>query len=156
ADAEAALEKLTAELAEVQALIAAAPERRPELEAAWRAADAERVARDNEVEALAAQQSAEDAGRRAMEARLNDGRGRLARTQRALEGAKADRDQVGGGPDPKTAEAKAAFEAALAVLAQARERMEAAEVAHAAAVAAEITARDAARAAEDKLGRLKT
>jgi chromosome segregation protein len=155
-DAKTALARLAADLAEIEGQIAAAPERLPELDAAWRAADAARVAAESEVEALAARLSAEDAGRRAMEARIGEARGRLARTGRALDGAKADRAQIGGAPDPKAAEAKTRFDAALAALREARARLEAAEAAHAAAAAAEITARDAARKAEDQLGRLKT
>ena len=88
-DATAALGRLATELAEVEAQIAAAPHRVPELDAAWRTADAARAKAEGEVETLAAQLSAEDAGRRAMEARLGEARGRLARSQRALDAAKA-------------------------------------------------------------------
>ena len=155
-DASAALARLAAELAEVEGQIAAAPQRLPELNAAWRAADAARIAAEGEVEALAAQLSAEEAGRRAIETRIGEAGGRLARTGRALEGAKADRAQVGGAPDPKAAEAKSRFDAALTALQDARTRLEAAEAAHAAAAATEIRARDTARKAEDQLGRMKT
>ncbi|MDR3512233.1 MAG: AAA family ATPase, partial [Caulobacteraceae bacterium] len=155
-DAKAALARLAAELDEVEAQVAAAPERQPELEAGWRAADAARTAAEGEVEALAARLSAEEAGRRAVETRLGEARGRLARTQRALDTAKADRAQVSGAPDPRAEEAKTRFDAALAALREARARLEAAEAAHAAASAAEIAARDAARKAEDQLGRMKT
>ncbi len=155
-DAKSALAKLAGDLAEIEARIAAAPQRLPELEAAWRAADTARVAAESEVESLAAQLSAEEAGRRAMETRLGEARGRLARTARALDAAKADRAQMGGAPDPKAAEAKARFDAALAALREARAQLEAAEAAHAEASGAEITARDAARKAEDQLGRMKT
>jgi chromosome segregation protein len=155
ADAEGALAKLGAELAEVEAQIRAAPQRRPELEAAWKAADAGRARAEAAVEQLAAQLSAEEAGRRAADARRSEADGRLARTVRALEAARADRAQVGGGPDPAAAEAKARFEAALAALRAARERLEAAEAAHANANTAEHDARGATREAEDRLGRLR-
>ena len=155
-DAKTALARLNVELAEVEGQAETAPERLPELDAAWRAADTGRAAAEAEVEALAGQLSAEEAGRRAVEARLGEARGRLARTQRALDAAKADRAQVSGAPDPKAEEAKTRFEAALAALRAARARLEAAEAAHAAAAAAETAARDAARKAEDQLGRMKT
>ena len=155
-DAAAALARLTADLTEVEAQIAAAPQRLPDLEAAWRTADAARAAAESAVEALAGQLSAEEAGRRGLETRLSEARGRLARSQRALDAAKADRAQIGDQVDPKAAEAKAAFEAALAALREARKQVETAEADHAAASAAEIAARDAARRAEDQLGRLKT
>ena len=156
-DATVALGRIGAELVEIEGQIAGAPQRLPELDAAWRVADKDRVAAEGEVEALATQLSAEDAGRRAMEARLDESRGRLARTGRALDAARADRAQVGGGaPDPANAEARARFDAALAALGEVRARLEIAEAAHGAANGAETTARDAMREAEDRLGRLKT
>jgi chromosome segregation protein len=63
---------------------------------------------------------------------------------------------LGPETDPKAAEAKARFDAALAALREARAALETAETDRAAAAAAEISARDAARKAEDQLGRLKT
>ena len=107
-DAGMALARLAAELAEIEA-----PDRRrarqrlPELQSAWRAAEIARGAAEAAVEALASQSSAEEAGRRAMESRIGEARGRLARAQRALDAAMADRASVGGGPDPEAAEARA-------------------------------------------------
>ena len=65
----------------------------------------DRVAAEGRVESLGHPAfGIEDAGRRAIEARLDESRGRLARTGRALDAASADRAQVGGGaPDPATA-----------------------------------------------------
>ncbi len=154
-DARAALVRLTAERAEVEGQIAAAPQRLPELDTAWRAADAARIAAESEVEALAAQLSAVEAHRRSMETRIGEARERLARAGRALDAAKADRAQVGEAPDSKATEAGLRLEAALEALSEARARLEAAESAHAGASDAEITARDIARKVEDPLGRLK-
>jgi chromosome segregation protein len=155
-DAAAALKRLIAEIAELEERARAAPERLPMLEQAWRAADAERAAREGEVEALAARMAAKDAERRAAEARSADARSRLARTQRALDQVRADLANLGPTTHPEAAEAKARFDAALEALRQARAALEAAEKDQAAAAKAEAAARDAARKAEDQLGRLKT
>jgi len=155
-DAGGALSRLTGEIAELEAKAENAPERLPQLEQAWRAADAERTARESEVEALAARVATKEAERRAAEARVGEARTRLSRTQRALDQAVADRAALGPETNPKAIEAKARFDAALAALREARAALEAAETGRAAAAAAETAARDAARKAEDQLGRLKT
>ena len=74
-DAGEALTRLTKEIAERwSARPSAAPERLPQLEQAWRAADAERAAREGEVEALASGLAARDAERRAAETRTTEAR----------------------------------------------------------------------------------
>jgi chromosome segregation protein len=71
-----ALARLDAELAEVRAEVAAAPERGPELAAAAKAAEEARADAEAVVEQLAARAAAEDARARAAAARLADAEGR--------------------------------------------------------------------------------
>ncbi|HEX8234177.1 MAG TPA: chromosome segregation protein SMC [Caulobacteraceae bacterium] len=156
ADAAAALERINRELEGLRAEVAAAPERLPELEAAWRAADVGRAAADAEVERLSREAAAEEARRDALNARLTDAANRVGRTQRALNLAKSDREAVGPIEGPAAAEAKRGFDAALAALAAARSALEAAEAAHAESARREAETRRAAREAEDRLGRLRT
>ncbi len=153
-DADAALGRMDAAIAAMQAQAAAAPERIPALTEAWRAADASRAAADAEVERLAAEVAGLDADRRAAQTRLADAESRLSRNRRALDMARSDRAQLNVAVDPRAEEAKAAVETAVAALDAARAALEAAEADHAAATAAEATRRDAARAAQDELGRL--
>jgi chromosome segregation protein len=169
-DAAGVLERLAADLSELEAAIAAAPERTPELEAALAAAQGARGAADAEVERLAGEAAAEAARRRAAAekveqaaarrrataARLDDVLARVARADRALEAAKADRAALSAEIDPEAEAARTAFEAALAALAKTRAAVEAAEAERAAAAAAEASARDAARKAEDELRRLRS
>jgi chromosome segregation protein len=155
-DAKSALDRLTAELAEVEALAAAEPSRIPELEKIFQAADAARGAAEADLERLAAQVAADEARRRAAAARVQEARERLARTVRALDQAKADRAGLGPETDPAAAEAQGRLAAAEAALVESRAKLEASEAERAAAAVAEATARDAARKAEDQLGRLKT
>lgn len=155
-DAGVALERLAAELADVEAEIKAAPSRLPELQAALKTAEDARAAADHEVENLAAGVAADEARRRAARARVADAESRLNRTVRALDQAKADRAAIGPATDPRFAEATAAFEAARNALAAARAALEAAETERGDAARAESAARDAARQLEDRLGRLKT
>ena len=155
-DAGVALERLAAELADVEAEIKAAPSRLPELQAALKTAEEARAAADHEVETLAAGVAADEARRHAAQARVADAEGRLNRTVRALDQAKADRAAIGPSTDPRAAEATTAFDAATAALAAARAALEAAETERTEAARAEGAARDSARQLEDRLGRLKT
>jgi chromosome segregation protein len=155
-DAKAALERLEAELAEVEAQAAAEPSRIPELEAAFREADKARAEAEAELERLAAQVAADEARRRAAAARIQEARERLSRTERALAQAKADRAALGPASDPAVADAQDRLQQAEASLAAARQALESAEADRAAAAEAEARARDAARKAEDQLGRMKT
>jgi chromosome segregation protein len=155
-DSQAALARLSDELADLERQIDAAPERLPQLEQAWRGADAARRTAEDELEALAAQAAAADAERRALESRVADANARLSRTQRALETAKADRAALGPQADPQAAQITSRADAAQTALRQARAALAEAEAAHAAAAAAEAEARDAHRGLQDQLAELKT
>jgi len=153
-DAGAALSRLAEDLGALEAAIAAAPERVPELEAVAKAAEAARAAADAEVETLAAQAAAEEASRRAALYRVEEARGRVSRTRRALDQAKHEREALGVVANPQAAQAKADAEAAEAALAAARAALEAAEEARTAAQATLETEREAKRKLDDQLGRL--
>ena len=155
-DAGRALARLDVEMVEVETEIAAAPERLPELQAAARQSEAARAEAEAAVEALATQLAAAEAEGRAAEARLDDAGARLSRTLRALTQARTEREALGPATDPRLAEAAEALAAAQAALAAARATLEAAETERAAATGAENKAREAARAAEDRLGRMIT
>ncbi len=156
ADSGEALSRLTDAIAALEAEIAAAPERTPALETAWKLAEAERARTEAEVLRLNAEAAAEAARRDAANTRVADAQSRLGRTQRALDMAKSDRGALGPLEDLADLAARRRLEEASALLAAARERFEAADVERAKAAAAETAARDAARKAEDQLGRLKT
>ena len=100
-DAGQALARLAGDLTALEAEIAAAPERGPELEAAARAAEDARAAADAEVERLAAQTAAREAERRAAQARVDEAQTRVARTRRALEQARGERAALGPAADPQ-------------------------------------------------------
>jgi len=153
-DAEVALKRLAEDLAAVEAAIAAAPERAPELEAAAKAAEVARAAADAEVERLASELAAREAQARAARARVEEAQGRVARTRRALDQARQERQAVATTVNPQAAQAKADLEAAEAALAAARAALDAAEEERSAAVAAEAAAREAARKQDEQLGRL--
>ena len=154
ADAEAALTRLTDDLAALEAAISAAPERIPELAAAAQAAETARAAADVEVEGLAGQLAAEAAQRRAVDQRVEEAQARLARTRRALDQARGEREALGVIANPRTAEAKTDLEIAEAALVAVRIALESAEEERAAAQTAEVTAREACRKLDDQLGRL--
>jgi chromosome segregation protein len=153
-DAATALGRIAEDLTALEAAIAAAPERIPELEAVAKAAEAARAAADAEVEALAAQAAAEEAGRRAALTRLEEARGRVSRTRRALDQAKHEREALGVVANPQAAQAKAELEAAEAALAAARAALEEAEETRSAAQSGLEAERDAKRKLDDQLGRL--
>ena len=155
-DARTALDRLGRESAALEAEIAAAPERTPQLETAWKLAESERARTEAELMRLNAEAAADQARREAAQTRVADAQSRLARTGRALDMAKADRAALGGADNPAAAAAKAAQSAAEAALAAARQALETAEGQRAGAAEAEARARDGARKAEDQLGRLKT
>jgi chromosome segregation protein len=153
-DADTALQRLVSDLAAVEAQIAAAPERGPELEAAARAAEAARAVADAEVERLAAELATGAAQRRAAEARVEEAQVRVARTRRALDQARHEREALGSAANPQAATARSELEAIQAALAAARAALEAAEDERTQATQAEASARDAGRKLEDQLGRL--
>jgi chromosome segregation protein len=153
-DAQAALTRLVEDLAGIEQAIARAPERQPELEAAAKAAEAARAAADAEVERLAGELAAQEAQSQAAGARVEEATTRLARTRRALDQARHEREALGVAANPQAAAAKAELEAAEAALAAVRAALEAAEEARSQAVEAEAGAREAARKSDEQLGRL--
>jgi chromosome segregation protein len=155
-DARLALSRLTQEIEVLKGEIAAAPERAPALEAAWKTAEAERAAAETDVLRLNAEAAAEEARREAFASRVADAQNRVARAGRALDMAKADRNALGPTDDLAALAARKRVADAEADLAAARQAHEAAEADRAHAAQAEAEAREAARKAEDQLGRLKT
>jgi len=155
-DAAAAVARLNAELAELQAKADDAPSRLPILEAIWKEADAARARADTQLEELAAKVAADEARRRAAESRIEEARARVGRTIRALDMAKADRAALGPEVDPAAARAKAAFDEALAAFNAARAAAEAAEIERASAITEEAAVRAEARRLEDQLGKLRS
>jgi chromosome segregation protein len=153
-DADTALTRIGGELAALEAAIAAAPERTPELEAAASAAEAARAAADAAVERLAAEAAAEEAQRRAAVQRVGEAEARVTRTQRALEQARRERAAIDVSAQPQAAQARSDLETAEAALAAARQALDAAEEARAKGVEAEAAAREAARKLDEQLGRL--
>jgi chromosome segregation protein len=153
-DARTALARLADDVEALEAAIAAAPERTPELEAAARAAEAARAAAEAEVERLAAQLAADEAHRRAATTRVEEAQGRVARTRRALDQARGERVALGEVRNPAAVQAKADLDAAEAALAAARVALEAAEQGRETTQAAEATAREAAGKLDEQLGRL--
>jgi chromosome segregation protein len=153
-DADAALKRLVEDIVGLEAAVAAAPERTPELEAAARAAEAARAVGDAEVERLAAQVAADEAERRAAAQRVQEAEARVSRTQRALDQARREREAIGQAANPQAVQARADLETAETALTAARAALEAAEESRSEAMGAEVAARDAARKLDDQLGRL--
>jgi len=155
-DAQAELARIEAELEVLSAEVAAAPERGPELERALSAAEDARRAADAEVERIAGTLAAVEARANAETARKRDAEQRVARAQAGLDAARRERDALGPLETPELAEARAALEAATTALTEARAAVEAAEAIRGDRARAEQETRNAARAAEDRLGRLQT
>jgi chromosome segregation protein len=167
-DAGATLYRLARDLKELEAAIAAAPERIPELEVAAKAAEAARAKADGEVERLAAEAAVEAARRqsvaqaleqaearhRAALARVEEHQGRLNRTRQAIACAEADRGAVTA--DPGRTAAEHTLTTAETGLAAARAAVEATEAERRRTLAVESEARDAARKAEDAVRQLRT
>ncbi|MFN3669880.1 MAG: AAA family ATPase, partial [Brevundimonas sp.] len=145
----AALETLTAE-------IAGAPTRGPELDAALAAAEDARKAADAEVERVAGAAASVEARVNAENARKRDAEARVARAEAQLASALSERAALGPLETPEIGAAKAALETAQAELAAARAAVEATETERGDRARTEAEARTAARAAEDRLGRLQT
>ena len=155
-DAAAELERLTTALEIVTAEIAAAPARGPELEAALAAAEDARRAADAEVERVAGAVASVEARLNAENARKRDAEARVARAEAQLASARSERAALGPLETPEAAMAAAALATAQDQLATARAAVEAAEADRGDKARAEAEARTAARAAEDRLGRLQT
>jgi chromosome segregation protein len=153
-DAEIALKRMVEDLEALEQAMAAAPERTPELEAAARAAEEARIAADEAVEVLATQAAADEARRRAGAARVDEAQNRVSRTKRALDQAKAEREQLGPAVNPQVAEARTELERAEAALAGVRAALEAAEEQRSKSATAEVEAREVSRKQDEQLGRL--
>lgn len=156
ADAQRELDRLDHELTRLKAEIAAAPERGPELDNALTAAEDARKAADSEVERLAGTLAAVEARANAETARKRDAETRLARVVAQHDQARREREALGPLETPELETARKALETAQADLAAAREAVEAAEATRGDLARTEQDARTAARAAEDRLGRLQT
>ncbi len=156
ADAQRELDRLDNELSRLKAEIAAAPERGPELDKALAAAEEARKAADGEVERLAGMLAAVEARANAETARKRDAEARLTRVTAQHDQARREREALGPLEKPELETARQALEAAQADLAAARDAVEAAEATRGDLARAEQEARTAARAAEDRLGRLQT
>ena len=153
-DSQAALARLMEEVTALEAAVAGAPERIPELEAALATAEAARAKADAEVERLAAAAAAEEARRRAAAARISEAESRVARARRTLDQARAERAALGPLENPQIAAARAAFEEALAALTAARQAQAAAEEAQGLAQRLEAEARETARRQDEQTSRL--
>lgn len=156
ADARRELDRLDHELERLNTEIAAAPERGPELDKALAAAEDARKAADAEVERLAGTLAAVEARANAETARKREAEARLARVAGQFDQATRERDALGPLEIPELEAARAALETAQTDLAAARQAVEAAEARRGDLARAEQEARTAARAAEDRLGRIQT
>jgi chromosome segregation protein len=172
-DAVRVLSRIGAEVAALEAEIAAAPARLPVLEAAHAGAERARAEAEASVERLAAALAAEqarlaaeraaaEAARRAEAQRQAEAAQRRAQAQvrvdraaAALQGAERERGALAGTQDPEGEAALSRRDAALAKVAAARTALETAEAERAEAARQETTAREAARALADQLGRLQ-
>ncbi|AQR62589.1 chromosome segregation protein SMC [Brevundimonas sp. LM2] len=155
-DAGAELARIGAALEALTGEIAAAPERGPELDRALTTAEEARRAADAEVERVAGTLAAVEARAQAESARRRDAEARVARANGALDAARREREALGPLETPELAQARVALETATTALTEARAAVEAAEARRGDLARAEQAARTAARAAEDRLGRLQT
>jgi chromosome segregation protein len=155
-DAAAELGRIAEAMAAVEAEIAAAPARGPELETALAAAEDARRAADAEVERVAGAVASVEARLNAENARKRDAEARVARAEAQLTSARAEREALGPLETPQIEAATAELAKAQADLADARAAVETAEAERGDRARAEAEARTAVRAAEDRLGRLQT
>jgi len=151
-DAAAALARVRREIADVEGEVAVAPERAPALGEAARSAEDQRARAHAAVETLAGEVATAEARAAAGETRVEEARGRLARTLRALAQAESERAALGPATDPRLVDGAAALASAETAFNAARRALETAETAHARATRAESAARDEARRLEDELG----
>ena len=156
ADAGRELSRIDAELERLRAEIAAAPARGPELDRAVEAAEGARQAADAEVERLAALAAATEARLNAEAARRKEAEARLSRLEAQHEAARREHKAIGPARTSEIEQAQGALAAARKSLAAARAEVEAAEAHRGDRARIEGDARSAARAAEDRLGRLQT
>ncbi|ESQ92116.1 chromosome partitioning protein Smc [Asticcacaulis sp. AC460] len=155
-DGSIQLERLQSSLTRVQAEIADAPSREPELRAAVDAAEAERRQGDAAIEAMAAEQAAQVERQRLEAARLSEAKARFDRIAAQLQTAHNERNALGtfdyGAVDRLKTEA-AQGQTDLDAARKAAEELEGARVG---LVNAEAQARKTARELEDQLGRMNS
>ncbi|WP_339931563.1 chromosome segregation protein SMC [uncultured Brevundimonas sp.] len=155
-DATAELARLGSAITELEAEVAAAPTRTPELEQALATAEAGRAAADAEVERVAGTVASVEARANAETTRKRDAEARVSRAAAALDSARREREALGPMETPDLAAARETLDRAHTELLAARAAVEAAEAERGDRARAEQVAREAARAAEDRLGRLQT
>jgi chromosome segregation protein len=155
-DARDELRRLDDTLAALKAEMEAAPRRGPELDAALARAEAARAEADGEVERRAGTLAAVEARAAAETARRRDAEARVTRARAQLDQARRELEALGPLETPELDQARAEVEAAQGRLTEARAAVEAAEARRGDLARAEQDARTAARAAEDRLGRLQT
>ena len=155
-DATTELDRLGSAVAALETEIAAAPTRTPELEQALTTAEAGRAAADAEVERVAGTVASVEARANAETARKRDAEARVSRATAALDSARREREALGPLETPELAAARETLDRAQTDLLAARAAVEAAEAERGDRARAEQAAREAARTAEDRLGRLQT
>ncbi|WP_298124457.1 AAA family ATPase [Brevundimonas sp.] len=155
-DAREELRRLDDTLAALKAEMEAAPRRGPELDAALARAEAARAEADGEVERRAGTLAAVEARAAAETARRRDAEARVTRARAQMDQARRELEALGPLETPELDQARAEVEAAQGRLTEARAAVEAAEARRGDLARAEQDARTAARAAEDRLGRLQT
>ena len=153
-DGSIQVERLQSSLARVQAEIAEAPSREPELKAALEAAEAERRQADSAIEAMAAEQAAQVERQRLEAARLGEAKARFDRLAAQLQTAHNERHALGVFDYAAVDTLKAQAETAQAELEAARRAVETLDADRTTLVNAEALARKTARELEDSVGRL--
>jgi chromosome segregation protein len=153
-DSAEVLARLDSEVAALEAAVASAPERLPELEAALVDAEAERSRTEAEVERLASDLAVQRARREAAQRARAEAQARLDRLDAALQAARTERAGLADTP-PEEQTARTRHASAAEALQAAREAAEAAEADRGDAARAEPLARDAARKLDDQLGRAR-
>ena len=119
-DATAELERLGTAIADLEAEIAAAPTRTPQLEQALATAEAGRAAADAEVERIAGTVASVEARANAETARKRDAEARVSRANAALDSARQERAALGPLETPELAAARETLERAQTDLLAAR------------------------------------
>jgi chromosome segregation protein len=155
-DANAALARLEAEIAAMHRDIAEAPERGPALAEAAQAAEAVHAAAQAEAERLSTALAVRQTEARAEVERRREAQARAQRAGDALEAILAEQARLPAEDAPGLLAARQGLTDALAAETQARQALDAAERAHAAAAATEALSRQAMREADDNLARLES
>ncbi|ESQ76798.1 chromosome segregation protein SMC [Asticcacaulis sp. AC402] len=153
-DGSIQLERLQSSLARVQAEIAEAPSREPELRAAVDAAEAERRQGDAAIEAVAAEQAAQVERQRLESARLTEAKARFDRIAAQLQTAHNERNALGTFDYTAVDRLKAEAAQGQTELDAARKNAEELEAGRVGLVNAEAQARKTLRELEDQLGRM--